>query len=58
MKLWRRKNWFERLTSEQQERFKWEVICVNERLGDPVALSTAEIKARFEEKLYPLKGVK
>lgn len=50
MKLFKRKNWFERLSPEDQERYKWAVIAEDLKLPGS---TVAEVKKAFEEKLYP-----
>lgn len=48
-----RKNWFERMNPEDQERYKWSVIAQDQGLIRPGERPTvAEVKKRFEEKLY------
>lgn len=57
MKLFDRRNWFERLSPEDQERYKWAVIAEDQGLIRPGERPTVEeVKKRFEEKLYPPKG--
>lgn len=52
----KRKNWFERLSPEEQERYKWAIIAQHEHLVAPGEKPTvAQVRRRFEEKLYPPK---
>jgi hypothetical protein len=48
----RRKNWYEELTPEQQERFKWAIIAEDLKLP---GRSVDEVKKAFEDRLYPPK---